>query len=54
MSVLFPTECELSCHPNCATDLSETPCVISIRNDNDGGEDDDDDYISFITVSRFG
>ncbi|XP_068726075.1 phosphatidylinositol 3-kinase regulatory subunit alpha-like [Montipora capricornis] len=29
--VLRCSKCELSCHPKCATDLSETPCVISIR-----------------------
>lgn len=46
----FSTECELSWHPKCTTDLSDIPCIIRTRRDEDD-DDDNDDYIDLLTVS---
>lgn len=47
----FSTECELSWHPKCTTDLSDIPCIIRTRRDEDDDDDDNDDYIDLLTVS---
>lgn len=41
-------KCDLSWHPKCAADLSKIPCVIHKKADGPE-EDDDDDYIAFVT-----
>ncbi|KAK2555004.1 Beta-chimaerin [Acropora cervicornis] len=41
-------ECDLSWHPKCTTDLSDIPCIIRTRRDEDDN-DDNDDYIDLVT-----
>lgn len=41
-------KCDLSWHPKCTTDLSDIPCIIRTRRDEDDN-DDNDDYIDLVT-----
>ena len=42
--------CDLAWHPQCVVELVKFPCKIQTNNDQDAEEDE---YIKFVTVSRF-
>ena len=42
--------CDLAWHPQCVVELAKFPCKIQTNNDQDAEEDE---YIKFVTVSRF-